>query len=125
MRRWAKGLCILLVVTLLVLLVAATASAKPGPRLVLRAARSTCSVGDSVRLTVTLKSGATPYEVRIYRKGNGGWQQATTATLVSTGKYVAYVTAKKAGQMQLKAGAVNSSGSVRSYSNVVTVTVTD
>jgi len=124
MRRWVKGLSILIAVMLFVLLLAVAASAKSRPRLVLRAASSTCSVNASVRLTVTVKSGSTPYEVRIYRKVGGGWQQATTATLVSPGKFTAYVNASNAGQLQLKAGAVNSSGAVRSYSNVVTVTVT-
>jgi hypothetical protein len=124
MRRWAKSLSILLAVTLLVLLLAVAASAKPCPKLQLKAASSTCDVDASVRLTVTLKSGATPYEVRIYRKVGGGWQQATTATLVSPGKYAAYVAASKTGQMQLKAQSVNSSGTARSCSNIVTVKVT-
>jgi len=124
MRPWAKVLSILLAVTLFVLLLAATASAKPCPKLALRASRSACNVDDSVRLNVTLTRGATPYEVRIYRNVGQGWQWTTTATLVAPGKYVAYVTASKAGQLQLKAGAVNSSGSVRSYSNAVTVKVT-
>ena len=124
MRRCTRCLGILLTITLLALLLAVAASAKPLPRLVLRTASSSCKVGASVRVTVTLKGGATPYEVRIYRNVGSGWQRVATATLVSTGKWVAYVTASKTGQLQLKAGGVNSSGTVRAYSNTVTVKVT-
>jgi hypothetical protein len=81
-------------------------------------------VGDSVRLTVCVKSGCTPYEVRIYENLGNGWQQAATATLVSHGKYTAYVQATQSGQMQLKAESVNSCGHVTSCSNVVRVKVT-
>ncbi len=124
MRRWAKGLSVLLAVTLLALALAGTAAAKSNPKLQLKAACSTCKVGDSVRLTVTVKNGGSPYEVRIYRNVGDGWCQATTATLVSQGKYTAYVTVTKTGHMQLKAQGVNSSGHVTACSNVVCVKVT-
>jgi uncharacterized protein (DUF58 family) len=124
MRRWSRGLSILLAVTLLVLALAGSALAKNNPKLQLKAACSSCTVGDSVRLTVCVKSGSTPYEVRIYQNLGDGWQQATTATLVSHGKYTAYAQATQSGQMQLKAESVNSCGHVTSYSNVVRVKVT-
>jgi uncharacterized protein (DUF58 family) len=124
MRRWARGLSILLAVTLLALALAGSAMAKSGPKLQLKAACSTCNMGDSVRLTVTVRSGGTPYEVRIYQNVGDGWQQATTATLVSHGKYTAYAQATQSGQMQLKAESVNSCGHVTSCSNVVRVKVT-
>ena len=113
---------LLMRVTLLALSLAATASAKPCPKLLLKAAPSTCSVGDSVRLTVTLKGGATPYEVRIYQKARWGMATGDDGHSRLDGQVRHYVTASKAGQLQLKAGAVNSSGAVKSYSNVVTVT---
>ena len=124
MRRWARGLSILLAVALLGLALAGIAAAKSNPKLQLKAACSTCQVGDSVRLTVTVKSGCSPYEVRIYRNVGDGWCQATTATLVSQGKYTAYVKPTKTGQMQLKAESVNSCGHVTACSNVVSVKVT-
>jgi uncharacterized protein (DUF58 family) len=124
MRRWARGLSILLAVALVALASAGSALARSSPKLQLKAACSSCTVGDSVRLTVCVKSGCTPYEVRIYENLGNGWQQAATATLVSHGKYTAYVQATQSGQMQLKAESVNSCGHVTSCSNVVRVKVT-
>ncbi len=108
---------------LVVLLVTIAVSAAATPKISLKAASSSCKVGNSVKVTATT-SGGTAYEVRIYKKSGSTWKKAVTATLVSSGTYTAYVKASAAGTMKLKAGFVNSSGTVTAWSNIVSVKVT-
>ena len=121
MSASSKRLMLLVATVVIVLGVAVAASAASKPSIKL-SATSSCKVGASVKASATV-SGTDAYEVRIYKKSGSSWSKVVTATRTSTGHYVAYVSASKKGSMQLKAGYVNSSGSVTAWSNVVTVKV--
>ena len=124
MTRSVKRFGVLFAGVLVVLLVMIAVSAAASPKITLKAASSSCKVGNSVKVTATT-SGGTAYEVFIYKKvGSGSWTKAVTATLVSSGTYTAYVKASAKGTLKLKAGFVNSSGTVTVWSNVVSVKVT-
>jgi uncharacterized protein (DUF58 family) len=122
MTRTIRRFGLLLAAVLVVLLVAITVSAAASPRIALKAASPTCTLGKSVKVTATV-TGGTAYEVCIYKKVGWSWKKAVTATLVSSGQYTAYVKASTKGVMQLKAGIVGSSGSVTAWSNVVSIKV--
>jgi hypothetical protein len=122
MTRSVKRFGVVFVAILIVLTVVIAASAAAKPKITLTAAKSSCKVGDTVKVSATV-TGADAYEVRIYKKVGSSWQKAVTATRVSPGHYVAYVKATAKGTMQLKAGYVNSSGSVTAWSNVVSIKV--
>ena len=122
MTRSVKGFGVVLAAILIVVLATIAASAVAGSTITLSAAKSSCKVGDTVKVSATV-SGTDAYEVRIYKKVGTSWQKVATATRVSTGHYVAYVKATKKGTMKLKAGYVNSSGNVTAWSNIVTITV--
>jgi protein-disulfide isomerase len=113
------------VVLAVALLVASTVSASTSkPRLSLKASPAKCTVGTSVKFTVSVTSATPPYEVRIYKLAKGNWLKVATASKVSAGKYVAFVNATPIGKPQFRVGYVNSGGRVTAYGNRVTVTVT-
>ena len=122
MSRSERRVVLLVATIVLAFTVAVVASAATKPSIKLSTSTSTCKVGASVKVSATV-SGTDAYEVRIYKKVGSSWSKVVTATRTSTGHYVAYVTAKTKGTMQLKAGYVNSSGSITAWSNVLSIKV--
>ncbi len=123
MTHPVKRFGVLFAAVVIILMVTIAASQAANPTIKLKAASSSCKVGNSVKVTATV-SGGTAYEVCIYKKVGSSWKKAVTATLVSTGTYTAYVKATAKGTLKLKAGLVNSSGTVTAWSNIVSVNVT-
>jgi len=120
--RLGLGVAALLVVVLVVASTVAADSSKPTLRL--KASKTKCEVGTSVKFTVTVNASTAAYAVRLYKKYNGSWHFVTSASHVSGDTYVAYATAKPKGNRPFKAGYVNSAGTVTAYSNKVIVVVT-
>jgi hypothetical protein len=122
-RRLALLSLMALAMLLLSVLASVALASSSKPKLTLKAASSSVSVGSSLKLSVTVVSSTAPYEVRILKKTSSGWVRVATATLVAEGKYTAYVTFTSKGKRTLKAAYVNASGAIKAYSNLVTVTV--
>ena len=122
MSRSSTRLALLILAIAIALGLALAAPAASKPSITLSAGSSSCKVGASVKVTAAV-SGTDAHEVRIYKKSCLTWSKIVTATRTSKGHYVAYVSPSKKGTMKLKAGYVNSSGSVTAWSNVVSVKV--
>ena len=122
MKRSARRFGVLLAAVLIVLALTIAASAAAKPKVTLKAAKSSCKVGQSVKVSATV-TGGSPYEMRIYKKVGSRWKTVVTAAKISSGHYSAYVKATAKGSMLLKAACVNSSGSVTAWSNAIKITV--
>ena len=122
MKRSATRFVVLLAVVLGVLMVTIAVSSASSTTISLKAGSSSCKVGQSVKFTATVSGSA--YEVGIYKQSGSSWNKVATANEVSSGTYVAYVKARQKGTMKVKAGVINSSGTVTAWSKVVSIKVT-
>lgn len=123
MKRLVLGLAIVLVAVFVLVGATVGPAESAGATLRLKASKTTCSAGTSIKFTATRTSGRAPYAVRLYKRVSGSWRRVATLSQVSATQYSGYATASPAGKRPFKAACVNSAGTVLAYSNIVTVKV--
>ncbi len=124
MKRFRIGLGIALTCAILFSLLASASLASSPPKLTLTPASKTGKLGTSLRVYVSVVSSQPAYEIWIYGRTTSSWHRVASATLVSSGKYTAFVKLTKKGKLLLRAAFIDKSGTVRAYSNTVSITVT-